>query len=156
MERKNNRSRKPRTPNPVDVHVGSKVKLRRILLGMSQENLGDRIGLTFQQVQKYEKGINRIGASRLFELAIALNVNVQFFYDGAPVAGTHSSIPGFSEDAGLDQNPPLDDVEQFMTNRESIELNRAFAKISDPQIRRSVVDLVRVIADHGAADSKSS
>ena len=73
-----------RRPNPIDVHVGTRVRFRRMLLGMSQEKLGEMLGLTFQQVQKYEKGINRIGASRLFELANVLGVNVQFFYDEAP------------------------------------------------------------------------
>src|SRR6516225_12248324 len=73
-----------RRPNPIDVHVGSRVRFRRMLLGMSQEKLGERLGLTFQQIQKYEKGINRIGASRLFDLAHVLGVPVQFFYEEAP------------------------------------------------------------------------
>ena len=130
----------------IDLHVGSKVKLRRMLLGMSQENLGDRIGLTFQQIQKYEKGTNRICASRLFELANALGVNVQFFYDGAPGTETTSAVAGFAENADLDH------VESFMTNRESIELNRAFTKISNPKIRRSIVDLVCALAAHNTIE----
>ncbi|RPI31359.1 MAG: XRE family transcriptional regulator, partial [Hyphomicrobiaceae bacterium] len=73
-----------RRPNPIDVHVGSRVRFRRMLLGMSQEKLGEKLGLTFQQIQKYEKGINRIGASRLFDLAQVLGVSVQFFYEEAP------------------------------------------------------------------------
>src|SRR6476659_2664637 len=75
-----------RRPNPIDVHVGSRVRFRRMLLGMSQERLGEKLGLTFQQIQKYEKGINRIGASRLFDLAQVLGVSVQFFYEEAPAA----------------------------------------------------------------------
>ena len=88
-----------RRANPMDVHVGTRVRLRRMLLGMSQEKLGEHLGLTFQQVQKYEKGVNRIGASRLFDLAKVLGVPVQFFYDEAP-AGTYSAaepIAGFAE-----------------------------------------------------------
>src|SRR5262249_52726692 len=91
-----------RRPNPIDLHVGSRVRLQRMLLGMSQEKLGERLGLTFQQIQKYEKGINRIGASRLFDLAQVLGVNVQFFYDEAPgVMGAANnglaSVGGFAE-----------------------------------------------------------
>ena len=84
MERGTDQNRNARKPNPIDIHVGSRVRFRRMLLGMSQEKLGELLGLTFQQVQKYEKGINRIGASRLFEIANVLGVNVQFFYDDAP------------------------------------------------------------------------
>src|SRR5437868_4665490 len=85
-----------RRANPMDVHVGSRVRLRRMLLGMSQEKLGEHLGLTFQQVQKYEKGVNRIGASRLFDLAKVLGVPVQFFYDEAPLGaqGSGSAAPG--------------------------------------------------------------
>ncbi len=149
MESDKKQSRKPRKPNPIDVHVGSKVKLRRMLLGLSQENLGDRIGLTFQQIQKYEKGTNRIGASRLFELANVLGVSVQFFYDGAPVPEIISSVPGFAEDTTSDH------IESFMTSCESIELNRAFANISAPRLRRSIVELVRTIADCGDSEKET-
>src|SRR5262245_12311683 len=89
-----------RRPNPIDVHVGSRVRFRRMLLGMSQEKLGEKLGLTFQQVQKYEKGINRIGASRLFDLAQVLGVSVQFFYEEAPSQESpgHAFAPeGFAE-----------------------------------------------------------
>src|SRR5690349_21972110 len=87
-----------RRPNPIDVHVGSRVRFRRMLLGMSQEKLGEKLGLTFQQVQKYEKGINRIGASRLFDLAQVLGVPVQFFYEEAPAGDPPPVVPnGFSE-----------------------------------------------------------
>src|SRR6185295_1558053 len=87
-----------RRPNPIDVHVGSRVRFRRMLLGMSQERLGEKLGLTFQQIQKYEKGINRIGASRLFDLAQVLGVPVQFFYEEAPAAEAKQLIAdGFAE-----------------------------------------------------------
>jgi len=119
-----------------------------MLLGMSQEKLGDRLGLTFQQVQKYEKGVNRIGASRLFELANVLGVNVQFFYDEAPEFGEPRNA------AGLAEEPNTDYVGGFLKSREGIELNRAFAKIADPKVRRSVVDLVRSLADEDAFQDK--
>lgn len=112
-----------------------------MLLGMSQENLGDCLGLTFQQVQKYEKGVNRIGASRLFELANALGVNVQFFYDEAPGIEKSADVSGFAEETTTNY------VASFMKSREGVELSRAFAKISNAQVRRSIVELVRAIAN---------
>src|SRR6185437_14824310 len=131
-----------RRANPMDVHVGSRVRLRRMLLGMSQEKLGQHLGLTFQQVQKYEKGVNRIGASRLFDLAKVLGVPVQFFYDEAP-SGAQSAgavMTGFAE------QPDESYVVDFLGTREGLELNKAFARISDPKVRRSIVDLVRSLA----------
>jgi len=130
--------RNSRKPNPIDAHVGTRVRLRRMLLGMSQEKLGEHLGLTFQQVQKYEKGVNRIGASRLFDLSRVLGVPVQFFYDEAPadvIVG--SEAPGFSE------RPAESYVIEFLSTREGLELNKAFVKIADPRVRRSVVELVR-------------
>jgi transcriptional regulator with XRE-family HTH domain len=126
-------------PNPVDQHVGSRVRLRRMLLGMSQERLGESMGLTFQQVQKYEKGVNRIGASRLFQISKILDVPVQFFFEEAPNAGTHAT-PGMAE-------PDSETfILEFLNSREGLELNRAFVKISDPKVRKSVVDLVRALS----------
>ncbi len=145
MERGTDQSRNARKPNPIDIHVGSRVRFRRMLLGMSQEKLGELLGLTFQQVQKYEKGINRIGASRLFEIANVLGVNVQFFYDDAPDLGLPGAQAGFAEGSNSDY------VGGFLKSREGIELNRAFARISDPKVRRSVVDLVRSLADDDAS-----
>lgn len=113
-----------------------------MLLGMSQEKLGEHLGLTFQQVQKYEKGVNRIGASRLFDLAKVLGVPVQFFYDEAPhgaqSAGT--AVPGFAE------QPDESYVVDFLGTREGLELNKAFARVTDAKVRRSIVDLVRALA----------
>jgi transcriptional regulator with XRE-family HTH domain len=130
-----------RRANPMDVHVGTRVRLRRMLLGMSQEKLGEHLGLTFQQVQKYEKGVNRIGASRLFDMAKVLGVPVQFFYDEAPV-GTHKGAlaNGFAEKPGESY------VVEFLGSRDGLELNKAFARISDAKTRRSIVDLVKSIA----------
>jgi transcriptional regulator with XRE-family HTH domain len=132
-------------PNPVDTHVGSRVRLRRMLLGMSQERLGESMGLTFQQVQKYEKGVNRIGASRLFQISKILDVPVQFFFeeaphaDGAPARGTAEAD---SETFIL----------EFLNSREGLELNRAFVKIANSKVRKSVVDLVRALS---ASESSS-
>ncbi len=137
-----------RRPNPIDVHVGNRVRLQRMLIGISQEKLGERLGLTFQQVQKYEKGINRIGASRLFELSRVLGVPVQFFYEDAPVGGSQqSATPGFAERSSDSH------VFEFLSSREGLELNRAFSRITDPKVRKSVLDLVRSLADE-ASDGK--
>lgn len=134
--------RNSRRPNPMDAHVGSRVRLRRMLLGMSQEKLGESLGLTFQQVQKYEKGVNRIGASRLFDLSKVLGVPVQFFFDQAP--GTEQPIdghaPGFAE-SGADGY-----IVDFLSTREGLELNKAFVRIKDPRVRRSIVELIRSLA----------
>jgi transcriptional regulator with XRE-family HTH domain len=135
----------PRKPNPVDIHVGGRVRLRRMLLGMSQEKLGEHLGLTFQQVQKYEKGANRIGASRLFELSRILGVGVQFFFEDLPGHGTNGengeAAPGFAETGGEDH------LAEFLSSREGIELNRAFLRISDPKSRRAILDLVRSLGE---------
>jgi transcriptional regulator with XRE-family HTH domain len=127
-------------PNPVDAHVGSRVRLRRMLLGMSQERLGESMGLTFQQVQKYEKGVNRIGASRLFQISKILDVPVQFFFDEAPYAGDGSRAPGLAE------SDSETFILEFLNSREGLELNRAFVKIGDAKVRKSVVDLVRALS----------
>ena len=130
-----------RKANPMDVHVGTRVRLRRMLLGMSQEKLGEHLGLTFQQVQKYEKGVNRIGASRLYDMGKVLGVPVQFFYDEAP-SGVHTGA--FA--AGFAEKPGESYVVEFLGSREGLELNKAFARITDPKTRRSIVDLVKSIA----------
>jgi transcriptional regulator with XRE-family HTH domain len=130
-----------RRANPIDKHVGERVRMRRMLLGMSQERLGEQLGLTFQQVQKYEKGVNRIGASRLFDLAQVLGVPIQFFYENMPtsVSGPHT-VPGFAD------RPSDAYVADFLSSRDSVDLNKAFARIQDPRVRRSIVDMVRAVA----------
>ena len=127
-------------PNPIDTHVGSRVRLRRTMLGMSQEKLGEALGITFQQIQKYEKGTNRIGASRMQQIAATLKVPVAFFFEDAPAqAGT--PVQGMAE-AGATSY-----VVDFLSSPEGIQLNRAFVRISNPAVRRKVVDLVRTLAD---------
>jgi len=133
-----------KVPDPVDVHVGGRVRLRRMLIGMSQEKLGDALNLTFQQVQKYEKGANRIGAGRLFRIAQLLGVSVQFFFDDAPGETTRSGM-GFAES---DPAPMLMD---FVNTPEGIHLNRAFAAIKDQTVRKRVVDLVKALAGQDAS-----
>lgn len=133
-----------RKPNAVDIHVGSRVRMRRMLLGISQEKLGNMLGLTFQQVQKYEKGANRIGASRLFALSSILGVPVQYFFVDAPSDQSHAGAPqAFAE--GRDAECEV--VVDFLSSREAIELNRAFMSITNSTVRRSIIDLVRNMAD---------
>jgi transcriptional regulator with XRE-family HTH domain len=143
LEEGESEERSSRRPNPMDAHVGSRVRLRRMLLGMSQEKLGEYLGLTFQQVQKYEKGVNRIGASRLFELAHVLGVPVQFFYDDAPPSDNRTPAA-----AGASERPPESYVVDFLGTREGLELNKAFIRITDPRLRRAIVELVRVLGGH--------
>lgn len=136
-----------RRANPIDVHVGTRVRFRRMILGMSQERLGEKLGLTFQQVQKYEKGVNRIGASRIYEISKVLGVSVGFFFEEAPAGllmldqnGDNAGTPGFAE------QPAETYAADFLSSREGLELNKAFARISDPKVRRTIVDLVRSLA----------
>lgn len=127
------------TPNPVDKHVGMQVRARRALLGYSQERLGDAIGLTFQQVQKYERGTNRVSASRLWDLAAALGVPVSYFFDGLDA---ESQAEALAEYEG--GNSAFDD--DLMGRRETLELVRAYYTISDPAVRRRIYDLARTIS----------
>ena len=124
--------------NPVDAHVGHRVRLRRMLIAMSQERLGELLGLTFQQVQKYEKGINRIGAGRLFEVAGILGVPISFFYDDLQPGATPG---GF---AVGDEPPP---VMEFLSSGEGLQLSLAFMRIKDAKVRRRILDLVRSLAN---------
>jgi transcriptional regulator with XRE-family HTH domain len=129
-----------KAPNPIDKHVGSRVRMRRMMLGMSQEKLGDALALTFQQVQKYEKGTNRIGASRLQQISQILQVPVAFFFEGAPVlsAGTPPE--------GLQEAPSPAYVSDFLATSDGLSLTKAFMRIPDPKLRRRIVDLVQQIA----------
>lgn len=128
-------------PNPVDVHVGSRVRMRRILIGMSQEKLGDALGLTFQQVQKYEKGTNRIGASRLQAIANILGVPVDYFFDGMP---SDETTPILNMADALPDEATY--VVDFLATAEGVQLNKAFVRIRDAKLRRKVVELVKEIA----------
>ena len=123
--------------NPIDAQVGNRVRLRRMLIGMSQERLGELLGLTFQQIQKYEKGVNRIGAGRLFEVSRILGVNIDYFYEG--VSSQLSS--GFAERS---VSPP---VMEFVSSGEGLQLSLAFMKIKDAKLRKRIVDLVRQMSE---------
>ena len=128
-----------KAPNPIDRHVGSRVRMRRMMLSMSQEKLGDALGLTFQQVQKYEKGANRIGASRLQHIAGILQVPVSFFFEGSP---THEG----EGPRGLGEAPSPAYVSDFLATSDGLSLTKAFVRIKDAKLRRRIVDLVEQIA----------
>jgi transcriptional regulator with XRE-family HTH domain len=129
-----------KAPNPVDKHVGARVRMRRMMLGMSQEKLGDALGLTFQQVQKYEKGANRIGASRLQQISHILQVTVSFFFEGAP------NIPGHHP-TGMAEAPSPAYVSDFLATSDGLALTKAFMRIKNAKMRRRIVDLVEQIAE---------
>ena len=126
-----------KAPNPVDKYVGSRVRMRRIMLGMSQEKLGEALGLTFQQVQKYEKGTNRVGASRIQQISEILQVPVSFLFEGGP--GGNVNAEGFSE------APSPAYVSDFLATSDGLALTKAFMKVTDSKVRRRIVDLVEAM-----------
>ena len=130
----------PGIPNPVDIHVGSRVRLRRTLLGLSQEKLGEAVGLTFQQIQKYERGANRIGASRLFEFSRILDVPVSFFFDDM---AERAKVREGQEAVGLADQPQAALEPDPLTRRETLELVRAYYRIGDPQVRKRLFELAK-------------
>ena len=121
----------------IDKHVGRRVRMRRMLIGMTQEKLGEALGLTFQQVQKYEKGTNRIGASRLHQIASILGVPVEFFYEGAPALGGKASASELPASYGS----------EFLATPEGVQLMKAFTRIRNERIRRRVIDLLLALGD---------
>lgn len=126
-------------PDPIDIHVGSRVRLRRTLLGMSQEKLGNALGLTFQQIQKYERGANRIGSSRLYKLSKIMDIPVSFFFDEVPEAILDNQ-------SGLSEDGVGYEAEQ-LSKRETLELVRAYYKIMDPKVRKRVFELVKAVGN---------
>ena len=130
-----------KSPNRIDVHVGSRLRTRRIVVGMSQEKLGDQLGLTFQQVQKYEKGLNRIGASRLYAISRILGTSIQYFFEDLPSdiaeGGDPSTQPVSSEESQMTR---------FVNSPEGVQLNLAFSRIQDSATRRRLTELVRTLA----------
>ncbi len=133
-----------KTPNAIDTYVGTRMRMRRQLLGMSQERLAEQIGVTFQQVQKYEKGINRIGASRLQKIAEVLRTSPAFFFEQDDTAA-----PSL---AGIDLSVPADPVTEFLRSKEGLVLNRAFVKIEDRRIRETIISLVKAMAQAEGRD----
>ena len=143
--------------SPIDAHVGSRIRLRRTLLGMSQERLGEALGLTFQQVQKYERGVNRVGASRLFDLSRVLDVPISFFFDDMPepLAASYGGQPaalgarrsfGFADG----QESFGGAADEAMNRRETLELVRAYYRITDPAVRKRVFELIKSLVPEGS------
>jgi transcriptional regulator with XRE-family HTH domain len=128
-----------KAPNPIDKHVGARLRMRRMMVGMSQGKLGVALDVTFQQIQKYEKGTNRIGASRLQQLARVLEVPPAFFFEGAPASSETNSM-AFAEPSGSSY------VVDFLSTSEGLQLNRAFALIRDAKVRKKIIDLVVSLA----------
>ncbi|MEP7029853.1 MAG: helix-turn-helix transcriptional regulator [Pseudolabrys sp.] len=127
-----------KVPNPIDKHVGARVRMRRMMMSMSQEKLGDGLSLTFQQVQKYEKGTNRIGASRLQQISNILQVPVSFFFEGAP------NMPGHT---GMGEAPSPAYVSDFLATSDGLTLTKSFMKIKSNKVRRRIVELVEQLAE---------
>ena len=130
-------------PNPVDVHVGGRLKMRRVLMGISQEKLGESLDVTFQQIQKYEKGANRISASRLYDISRILSVPVQFFFDGIK----HGKAARKSESQIESEASRLVDL---LSSADGAQFIRTFSEIEDDEIRQNIIDLVKSISDSGA------
>lgn len=129
-------------PRPVDAHVGSRLKLRRTLAGMSQEKLGEKVGLTFQQIQKYERGANRIGSSRLYEFSQILDVPVSFFFEDMADEVVRTALSGESADLNVDVAAEGDPL----TRRETLELVRSYYRIQDPNVRKRIYELVKSVS----------
>jgi transcriptional regulator with XRE-family HTH domain len=125
--------------NPIDAQVGNRVRLRRMLIGMSQERLGELLGLTFQQVQKYEKGVNRIGAGRLFEVSRILGVPIDYFYEGV-----NGQLAVQTSQSSPHATPP---IMEFVSSGEGLQLSLAFMRIKDPKVRKRMLELVKSLAD---------
>src|SRR5262245_45497918 len=140
-------------PNPVDIHVGQRIRLRRTLLGMSQEKLGEALGLTFQQVQKYERGANRVGSSRLFQLSRVLDVPVSYFFEEMSAETAQRAKQAASDVGGLAEDPGEGYQADPMTKRETLELVRAYYRITDPKLRRRLFDMTKALA--AASQTKS-
>ena len=130
-------------PNPIDVHVGARIRLRRTLLGISQVTLAEALGLTFQQVQKYEKGVNRVSSSRLVDMAHVLDVSIPYFFDEMS-AGVSGQTP--SALMRTKQRPENEQEADPLARRETLELVRAYYRITDPTVRKRLADLVKAVA----------
>lgn len=133
--------RRTKGPDPIDIHVGSRVRLRRTLLGFSQERLADALGITFQQVQKYENGANRIGSSRLYQISRILDVPVAFFFEGAQ--DKFASMRGAGKVAETSKKG-LDDID--MSSRETVEMVKAYYAIKDAAVRKKVFEMVKSLS----------
>ncbi len=131
-------------PHPVDVHVGKRLRLRRTILGLSQEAIGNAIGVTFQQVQKYERGVNRMGSSRLYEFSKILTIPVSYFFEEMEKTQSHAPHAGVSEDAPAFEH-------EKMSSRETLEMMRAYYRITDAHVRKRVFELIKSLVDDKVA-----
>ena len=133
---------RPGVPNPVDIHLGQRIRMRRTILGITQEKLGEAAGVSFQQIQKYERGVNRVGGSRLYDFSKILDCPVQFFYDemGKDVAAQSPMLR-----AGLELVPDIEQAIDPMAKRETLELVRAYYKIEDATIRKGALNMLRTL-----------
>lgn len=144
--------KKPGESNPIDIHVGTRLRHRRTLLGMSQGKLGETVGLTFQQIQKYERGANRIGASRLYDLSRVLDVPISYFFEEMPTELSHDRYKEVSQQLSTDVSAFETDN---MTRRETLELVRNYYQITNPAIRRRVFELTKVLCDESQDDENT-
>jgi transcriptional regulator with XRE-family HTH domain len=134
-----------RHPNPVDIHVGARLKTQRALKGLSQERLADSIGLTFQQIQKYERGANRVSASRLYQFSKILNVPISYFFEEYRENGRPSYLEyGFGEN----DQAPFELDQDLLTKKETVELIRAYYSIPDAKLRKDVMKMLKSMADN--------
>lgn len=130
-----------RSPNPIDVHVGRRVRQRRKAMGVTQERLADDLGLTFQQVQKYERGANRVSASKLYEIAVALQTSTEYFFEGL-------ADPSSLKEGGGDAEPASEKfVNAFLMSSEGLELAELFSRLKSPRLRKRIVELVRSMVE---------
>ena len=140
-------ARAPKAASPIDQHIGSRIRARRLAVGMSQAMLGDAIGVTFQQLQKYEKGTNRVGASRLLEIAQVLGVRIEYFFEGTPARQSQG---------GQDSPTRPADLHRLLESRDGIALAQGFARIHDASVRRTVIELVGHLARQGSKDPEAT
>ncbi len=151
--RRSSRGRTPSgDPNPIDIHVGARVRQRRTLLGMSQQKLARALGITFQQVQKYESGANRVGSSRLFDISRVLDVPLAYFFEDMPDEAARGSPRKLAAGASVPRSAPL--PFDPMSKRETLELVRAWGRISDAALRKRILDLARAFANTGGSEEE--
>jgi transcriptional regulator with XRE-family HTH domain len=141
--------------HPVDVHVGTRVRQRRTLLGMSQEKLGEAVGLTFQQIQKYERGANRIGSSRLYEFSKVLDVPVSYFFEDMPVNVLVGPRRGRGRKGLAEEGTPFEDDKDPLAKRETLELVRAYYKIEEAKVRKRIFEMVKAVGAASRAHKMS-
>lgn len=134
-------------PHPVDIYVGRRLRLKRTILGLSQESIGKAIGVTFQQIQKYERGVNRMGSSRLYEFGRLMSVPVSYFFEGFENDQNGLPAGGKYTVAGMAESPASEFEHEKLTSRETLEMMRAYYRITDPAVRKRVYELVKSIAD---------